>query len=222
MRAIIQNSAVLLYPSIMETNRIQKSERSSASSDVELPQSKARSLSMLCSYAVRSNTEIVGAIEDFLFDDITWHIRYLRVTPEQSGEMLELPTVLVEEAAHEEPFSFLIRESSGEFLEQFEKSNTSGRSEYSLPTPGNRLHSFKEMLGYKVTAGNQPTSHLDDFIVGFPWWRMIHLVTKTDHWLSPRFSVCDLSRVKRIDKRHAEVLLDSSRDTYSSITQASN
>ncbi|MEW5745310.1 MAG: PRC-barrel domain-containing protein [Nitrospirota bacterium] len=182
----------------------------------EQKQGAVRSVRDLYGYAVRAEDGDVGNVEDLLFDDLSWKVRYLVVdlgrrisgkkiliapgafgTPDWEHEVF--PVSLTRQQAEQGPGIDADRPVSRQGVRAFPDYSgrepawstlVYGKAGTARPEGERKddlhLRSTKEVSGYTLLATDGEAGQVEDFLVSDDEWTIRYLVIDTGEWLQGR------------------------------------
>jgi hypothetical protein len=191
-----------------------------------------RSLKALDLYKVSASDGELGSIENFLFDDELWAIRYLVVA---AGGILGGRRVLISPIAFRQADWSTYRFHLALTLDKIKNSpsvdtdkpvSRQHEREYvryygftDPPSPRPRegsddthLRSFREVCGYEIQGSDAAIGHVSDFVVDDETWAVRYLVVDIGHWWLGKNVILSPLWASRIDWYERKVHLDLSRE----------
>jgi hypothetical protein len=176
---------------------------------------------------VRALDGDVGVVEEVVFDDVTWTVRYLMVktgpwlmnrpvlispmvidSPWSAGV---LPTKLTREQLRTSPIVESHKEVSREHearllahygLPFYWENLPSGPSAPDRPPvkPGDeRLCAVREVTGFHIQTSDCEIGHVDDVLIDDNNWRIEYLLVDTSHWIDTKSVLISPSALRGID-----------------------
>lgn len=213
--------------------------------DTQMPHGLPR-VAELKGYTIMTTDGEVGHIDDFLFDDETWAVRYAVVGTGgwyAHGRLLLHPRVIVGRDARKRHLTVSISreqllqsprvdahkpvswKSEEELARHFSWPLPPWLSNISFETPERRysndkadahLRSAGEVMEYTVHATNGDIGHVADFIVEEGQWVVRYLIIDTRKWLPGRRVLIAPEWIEAIDWEDKKVSVGLSRDEVNS------
>jgi len=184
---------------------------------------------------VRAIDGDAGYVEEFVFDDVTWTVRYLVVN---TGPWLmnrsvlispmavdgrltagELPTTLTRAQLRTSPIveshKNVSREHETRLLAHY------GHTPYwesVTPDPSSpdrppakrgieRLRVVRDVAGFHVQGTDCEIGHVDDFLINDNNWRIEYLLVDTSHWIDTKSVLISPSALRGIDWSRSRMLV---------------
>jgi hypothetical protein len=180
-------------------------------------------LSVLRAFTVVASDGQIGAVNDFLFDDQTWKIRWLVV---DTGSWLLGRKVLVHASAIGEPDP-----RRNELPVKLTKAQVEGGPELSARQPVSRqaeahlyydpswdygedphLRSAAVVVGYHILASDGEIGHVQNLVVDHANWDIRYFGVDTSNWWRGQHVLIAPCAVKRIEWLERQILINITRD----------
>jgi hypothetical protein len=168
-----------------------------------------------------------GHVEEIVFDDVTWTVRYLVINTgpwlmnrpvmippaaiDRQWTAGELPTHLTREQLRTSPVvashKSVSRQHEAQLLAHYghplyweNLGAGAAVGERARVKPGDeRLCAVREVTGFHVQATDCEIGHVDDFLIDDDNWRIEYLLVDTSHWIDTKSVLISPSALRGID-----------------------
>ena len=188
---------------------------------------------------VRATDGEAGHVEEFVFDDDTWTIRYLVVNTEtwlnrrvlispmsieRQWTVAELPTRLTKEQLRTSPIiespKTPSRHHEAQLLEHYghpfywENSaiGTDGPDQRHVKPGDDRLCGLREVTGFHIQAVDCEIGHVDDFIIDDNSWRIEYLLIDTSSWMETKSILVPPAALRGVDWSNSRMRVALTQD----------
>jgi sporulation protein YlmC with PRC-barrel domain len=149
---------------------------------------------------VAARDGVVGSVEDVVFDQASWAVRYLVVDTGAPGRRLLVPPAAVERGLsgkHKLRLGLTAEQLEGSIVEQADEE---------------RLTSGTEVIGYRIEARDGALGEVQDLIVDEDAWAIRDVVVDTRPWWPGGHVQVHPAYVERIDREARKVHLRLTRE----------
>lgn len=166
-----------------------------------------RSLEEILGYGLMAEDGDIGHVEDVLFDDHDWVVRYVVV---DTGKWISRKKVLLARASIEDP-DWPARKLPVRLTKhEIEESLTESAHEAS-GSGDPHLRSFREVEGYSIAAKDGEVGHVEDLMVDDEEWTIRYMVVDTGGWLSGRKVLVSPTWLLELSASDQEAVVDLTR-----------
>lgn len=166
-----------------------------------------RSLEEILGYVLLAEDGDIGHVEDVLFDDHDWVVRYVVA---DTGKWISRKKVLLPRASIEDP-DWPARKLPVRLTKhEIEESLTESAHEASGPGDPH-LRSFREVEGYSIAAEDGEVGHVEDLMVDDEEWTIRYMVVDTGGWLSGRKVLVSPTWLRELSASDQEAVVDLTR-----------
>ncbi len=186
--------------------------------------------STIAGYAIASSDGQAGTVNDLIFEDSDWTIRWLGVgtggwlsagrvlvpvsvlgapDPDTSVVPIRLTMTQIEQSPEIGADEPVTRELEARIIQYYHK--TAGINPIGAPPPNAGLHRLSAMIGDTVEAADGGIGHAEDFLVDTLAWEVRFIAVDTANWWPGEKVLISPRSVEWIDVARGVLQLDTDR-----------